>query len=35
VRALVAEGGVPAVAGVDPRLVGKDVEDLRDDALVQ
>jgi hypothetical protein len=35
VGALVAERCVAAVAGVDPGLVRQDVEDLRDDALVE
>jgi hypothetical protein len=35
VRALRAEGGVTAVAGVDPGLVGQPVEDLRHHAVVQ
>src|ERR1700739_3442947 len=34
-RALVAEGGVAAVAGVDPGFVGQDVEDLLHDGVVE
>jgi hypothetical protein len=35
VRALRAERGVPAMARVDPGLVGQPVEDLRHDAVVE